>query len=89
MGGRLADDGRNEILVKTIAVADGRGGDDSLGGDGGGGGGGGLVEAQKEVAREVKRVIGSAVLQGGGDEGEGGSADRGAVAGGSAGEALI
>jgi len=87
-GGRLADDGRNEILVKTIEVAGGRGGDDSLGG-GGGGGGGGLVEAQKEVAREVKRVIGSAVWQGGGDEGEGGSADRGAVAGGSAGEALI
>ena len=75
--------------MKTIAVAGARGGDDSLGGDGGDGGGGGLVEAQKEVVREVRRVIGSAVWQGGGDEGEGGSADQGAVAGESAGEALM
>ncbi|PUU75180.1 hypothetical protein B9Z19DRAFT_1131791 [Tuber borchii] len=81
----------NEILVKTIAVAGGTGGDDSLGGSSGdnGGGGGGLVEAQKEVAREVRRVIGSAVWKGGGDEGEGGSADLpvGAVAEGSKDEA--
>jgi len=49
--------------VKTIAVADGMGGEGSPGG-------GGLVEAQKEVAREVRRVIGSAVWERGGVEGE-------------------
>jgi hypothetical protein len=53
----------NETLVKTIAVADGMGGEGSPGG-------GGLVEAQKEVAREVRRVIGSAVWERGGVEGE-------------------
>ncbi|CUS07336.1 unnamed protein product [Tuber aestivum] len=58
----------NETLVKTIAVAGEMGGEDSPGG-------GGLAEAQKEAAREVRRVIGSAVWKGG-DEGESRSGPR-------------